>query len=156
MGSIGSALLRGLERLFDLSADIRRALHDVNPGSLHRCHLLGGSSLPACDNRSGVSHPAAGRRGLSGNEPDHRLGHVIADERGSLLFSRSTNFLIITTASVSDHLERAERVDETGANNRISADSDGGRLPKAEFRELMHGFISERPLRDTTPMRPSA
>ena len=32
-----------------------------------------------------------------------------------------------------------------GADNRIAADSDAGGLPDAQMRELIHGFVSERP-----------
>src|SRR4030095_2918866 len=85
-------LLSASERLPDFVPDVRRTLDDVHPGSLHSKHLLGGSSLPARDNRTRVPHASARRRGLAGNEPDHRLARVFADNRRRLLLSGPTDF----------------------------------------------------------------
>src|SRR5262249_60235388 len=41
-------------------------------------------------------------------------------------------------------LEGAQGVDEAGADDRIAADADAGRLPDAELRELVDGLVGER------------
>ena len=48
-------------------------LHDVHAGLGQRVHLLRRRALAAGDDRAGVAHAASRRRGLAGDEADHRL-----------------------------------------------------------------------------------
>ena len=41
-------------------------------------------------------------------------------------------------------LEEPQHVDEAGADDRVAADADAGRLADAELRELVHGLVGER------------
>ena len=100
---------------------------------------------PPRDDGSGVAHAAARRRGLSGDEADDRLLHVLLDELGRGLFGRA--------ADLADHddgfgfgivVEQAQRIDVRGADDGIAADADGRRLADAALRELVHGLIGQR------------
>src|SRR3954468_1576219 len=54
-------------------AQLRWAWGDGNSSSLHRRDLAFGIALAARDDRPGVTHAAAGRRGPAGDEPNHGL-----------------------------------------------------------------------------------
>ncbi len=119
--------------------------YDVNPGCGHGLHLVGCGALPAADDGSGMAHAAAGRRGLTGDKADHRLLHVLLDELGRGLFCRA--------ADLADHddglgfriaVEQAQRIDMSGADNRIATNADGCRLADAALRELVHRLIGQR------------
>src|SRR5581483_6267173 len=80
------------------------------------------------------------RRGLAGDESHYRFFDVFLDEFRGRLFRVSADF--------ADHHDRVrvgvlmkqpDRVDERGADDRIAADPDAGRLPDAEPAELPHG-----------------
>ena len=52
---------------------------------------------------------------------------------------------IITTASVCGVAgEQRQRVDEAGADQRIAADADAGRLAEPELRELVDRLVGQR------------
>ena len=93
----------------------------------------------------GVTHAAARRRGLAGDEADHRLPDVCFDVGGRGLFRRA--------ADLADHddgvrvgifVEQLERVDERRSDDRIAADADTGRLADAEAGQLTDRFIRQR------------
>ena len=93
----------------------------------------------------GVAHAASGRRGLSGDEADHRLLHVLLDVGRRGLFG--------VAADLADHddgvrvrvvVEELDGVDEVGADDRVAADADAGGLADAELRQLADGFIGQR------------
>ena len=86
-----------------------------------------------------------GRRCLSGDEADDRLLHVRLDVLGRGLFRIAADF--------ADHddrfrvrifVEELDRIDEGGADDRIAADADAGRLADAELRQLTDGLIRQR------------
>ena len=54
-------------------ADLGGRDDDMDSRLGHGLHLVGRRALPAADDGSGVAHAAAGRRGLPGDEADHRL-----------------------------------------------------------------------------------
>src|SRR5215211_7773586 len=58
------------EPLLEELHEVERALGDAHPGILEGLNLLGRRSRRAGDDRAGVSHPAAGRRRLAGDEAD--------------------------------------------------------------------------------------
>ena len=108
-----------------------------------------GVALAAGDDRAGMAHAAAGRRGAPGDEADHRLlaaalGLVLEELRG-VLFRRA--------ADLADHDDRLgrlvgeqelEAVDEIHALHRIAADAERGGLPEAFARGLEHRLVGER------------
>ena len=86
-----------------------------------------------------------GGRGLAGDESDDRLFHVLLYKLGGGFFGVAADF--------ADHddgfgfgiaVEQVERIDERCADDRISADADGGRLSDAALRELVDRFVGQR------------
>src|SRR5208337_2998285 len=80
------------------------------------------------------------------DEATHRLLHVALHKFRSSLLGIAADF------ADHDHsfrlgiaIEQVERIQEVGANNRIAADPNRGRLTDAALRKLMHRLISERP-----------
>ena len=107
---------------------------------------MGCGALPAADDRARVAHAPAGRRGLSGDEANHRLLHVLLDELRRRLFSRA--------ADLANHddgfclgiiVEHAQCIDMRGADDRVAADADAGRLADAALRQLIYSLISQCP-----------
>ena len=116
-----------------------------NPRRFHGLDLLRRRALAAGDDRAGVAHAASRRRGLAGDESDHRLLHVRLHVLRRGLFGVAADF------ADHDHgfglrivVEQLERVDEIRADDRIAADADRGRLPDAARGELVHGFVGQR------------
>ena len=114
-------------------------------GGSHRFVLLDGGSVPAADDRAGMSHAAARRRCLAGDESDDRLLHMLFD-----VFSR--NFFCVA-ADFADHhdrvrvgivVEHANRIEKAGADDWIAANADARGLPDPKLRQLADGFIGER------------
>ena len=129
----------------DCFADVSGALDGVNSGGSHRFVLFHGRAVPAADDRAGVTHAAARRRGLSGDESDDRLLHMLLDELRRNFFGVAADF--------ADHhdrvrvgivVEHANRIEKAGADDRIAADADARRLPDAELRELADRFVRQR------------
>ena len=110
-------------------------LDDVDPGRLHRRHLLRRRALAAGDDGAGVAHAASRRRGAAGDEADDRLLEVGLDALGRVLLG--------VAADLADHddglglgvvVEQLQHVDEVGAVDRVAADADAGRLAEPEVR----------------------
>src|SRR5712692_5213868 len=72
--------------LCERSTDIGRALHAVNSRGSHDGVLFLRRAGSAADDGAGVTHTAAGRRGLPGDEADHGLLHVCLDIGGRGFF----------------------------------------------------------------------
>ena len=113
-------------------ADVRRALHGVDAGGAHGFVFLGGGALPSADDRAGVAHAASRGRGLPGDEADDRLLYILPDEVRGDFFRVSADF--------ADHddgvrigivVEQLDGIEERGADDRIAADADAGRLADA-------------------------
>ena len=121
------------------------AFDDVDAGGGESLHLVGRGALASGDDRSGVAHATARRRGLPGDEADDRLLHVLLDVRGGGLFGGAADF-----ADEDDRLglgifvEQLERVDMRGADDRVAADADRRRLADAALRELIDRLIGQR------------
>ena len=116
----------------------------MDAGGGHGFHLVGGSALTSGDDGSGVTHAAAGRRGLAGDEPDDGFLDVLLDEFGCGFFCRAADF--------ADHddgvgfrivVEQAEGVDVGGADDGVAAYADRGRLADAALGELVDSFVGE-------------
>ena len=69
----------------------------------------------------------------------------VSDELRGLLLRRAADLTDQDDAfGVGIVLEQAQRVDESGADDRIAADADAGRLPEPELRQLVHRFVGQR------------
>ena len=112
--------------------------------SRQRLHLFGGRALASGDDRSGVAHAASRRRGLSGDEANHRLLDMLFHILRRSLFRCAADF-----ADQDDRLglriliEQLQRVDVRGPDDGIAADADRCRLSDAALRELVDGFVGE-------------
>ena len=97
---------------------------------------------PTGDDRAGVAHGLALRRGEARDVADDRLGDVRLDVVGGALLG--------VAADLADHddrlglgvgLERGERVDVRRADDGVAADADGGR--EAEVAQLVHHLVGQ-------------
>ena len=102
-----------------------RALADPHALGLERFLLRLRGPRGAGDDRPGVAHLLAGRRGEAGDVGDDRLGDLGGDELGRPLLG--------VAADLADHhdqlglgvgLVHGEDVDEVGADDRVAADAD--------------------------------
>src|SRR5690606_17427894 len=120
-----------------------RRLADLHADGLQGLLLRLGGARRAGDDGAGVAHRLALGRGEARDVADDRLRDVLLDVgRGTLLG---------VAADLADHddrlglgvvLERLERVDVRGADDRVAADADGGREP--EVLELVHHLVGQR------------
>ena len=117
------------ECLLQRFADQRRAFSDGDAGGLKRGDLIRRGSFSSGNNCSGMAHAPAGWRGAARDESHHGLLDVSLDKSRGLFFRQS--------ADLSNHhdavgvrviIEKAQRVDECCADNRVAADSDAGGL----------------------------
>ena len=134
-----------LQPILDQLHKIHRTLRNTHAGFLERVDFLRGGASRTRDDRTGVTHASSWRRSLTRDETNHRLRHVITHELGGFLFVRTTDF--------SHHrhrfrlrilLKRFEAIDEVGAVDGITTDTDTRALANAIARELIHDFIRER------------
>src|SRR5437879_13341374 len=79
----GSALLQGCR---DGRAEVRGSLHTADAGGAHGGILVLRGALTAADDRASMTHAAARRRSLAGNETDDGNLHVRLDPLRSLFF----------------------------------------------------------------------
>src|SRR5580704_17620631 len=98
----------------------------------------------SADDRAGMTHPAARRRGLSGDKADYRLAHLSANEFRGLLLGISANF--------ADHddgvgigviVEKPNGIEERSANDGVATDADARGLADSEMRELADRLVSQ-------------
>src|SRR6185295_16132191 len=91
----------------------------------------------AGDDRPGVAHLLAGRRGEAGDVGDYRLGDARGDELGGALLG--------VAAYLTDHhdqlglrvgLIQLEDVDEVRADDRVAADADNRGVALARLLQL--------------------
>ena len=134
------------QRGHDLAHQARglaRGLADPHAGGLEGHLLRLGRAGRAGDDRAGVAHGLAGRGGEAGDVADHRLGDVGLDEVGRPLLG--------VAADLADHhdrvgvrvvLERGQRVDVRGADDRVAADADA--RGEADVAQLVHHLVGQR------------
>src|SRR6266478_2553921 len=128
-------------------AEVRGRFHGADAGGGHRGVFVLGGALAAADDRAGVAHAAAGGRGLASDEADNGLLlYVDLDPFRGALFGVATDF--------ADHndgvrvriiVEEPDGVEERRADDGITADADAGGLADAELRQLVDGFVGQRP-----------
>src|SRR5215469_12821488 len=133
-----------LEAALDFFSDIgwRGTNRDARRG--HGSHFVFGLSGPTGNDRAGMTHAAAGRCSLTGDESNYRLLDMLCYVGRSRLFR--------VPADLTDHdncmrvevgVEKLNRVHERRTDDRIAADSDTGGLADPKLRELADGFISK-------------
>src|SRR5829696_2690486 len=129
--------------LADQPGGLARRAADSHPGGLERLLLGLGGAGGAGDDRAGVTHRLALRRGEARHIPDHRLGDVRPHEVGGPLLG--------VPADLADHddriglrvvLERREAVDVGGPDHRVAADPD--RRREADVAQLVHHLVRQR------------
>src|SRR5262245_5901598 len=132
------------EALLHRVTDLSGTLHDTNSGGFHCRHLFDRSSFSSGDNRACMTHSPTLRRRLSADEADDRLLNLRFDIGRSFFFGCSTDFtdhhnamcvLILT--------EKANRIDEGRADDRIATNTNARRLANLSFRELSDRFVGE-------------
>src|SRR4051812_7013967 len=79
----------GAERVLHRLAYVGGRVDDAYARLFEGLHLLGGGSLAARDDGSGVAHASSGRGGLARDEGDDGLRHVVFGEGRGLLFVRA-------------------------------------------------------------------
>ena len=86
-----------------------------------------GGTFASGNDRAGVSHSLARRRGLTGNKSDHRFSHIG--------FNPTRSFLLRATADLSDHdnrfgarisIEQLQNIDEFKTMYGITANAYAG------------------------------
>ncbi len=91
-----------------------------------------------------MAHAAAGGRGLSGDETDHRLLHVFLYIRGGQLFGVAADFADHDDGvGVGVVVEELDGVGVGGADDGVASDADTGRLADVEIRQLADGFVGK-------------
>src|SRR5258708_25734453 len=129
----------------DGGAEIGRGFDATNPGGAHGGVLLFRRALSAADDRTGMTHAASWRRGLTSDEADNGLLDIRLDELRGTLFGVAADF-----ADQDDRMrirvviEQLNRIKEGRADDGIAADADAGGLSNAEARQLINGFVGQR------------
>src|SRR6266481_1481424 len=110
-------------------------LHCLNSCRIHcRVFILRGS-LAAADNRTGMAHPAARRRGLSGDESHHRLLYMRLDPFRRALLGVAPDFADQNDrARIRVVVEHLDAVQERSPDDRVASDADTCRLSDAKLR----------------------
>ena len=123
----------------------RRALNN-DTGGLQSGNLGVGVALSSADNGTSVAHsPARGRRD-TGDEADNGLvGRVVLlQEVGGVLLGGSTNLADHNdTVCLAVLEEDLQAVDEVGAGEGVTTDTDDERLSKAGLGGLVDGLVGE-------------
>src|SRR5206468_8480063 len=98
----------------------------------------------ARDDRAGVTHRLARRRGEARDVADRRLAELGLDEDSGLL--------LLVASDLADHddalglrvvAEEREDVDEGRPDDRVAADADDGRVAEPELRQLVADLVRE-------------
>src|SRR5579863_3240155 len=127
----------------DQSGGLAGRLADADAGLLQRFLLGLGGTGGARDDRAGVPHRLALRRGEPGHVPHDRLGHVLLDEGSGALLG--------VAADLADHhdgvglrvlLEGLQAVDVRGPDHRVAADPDRGGEP--DVAQFVHHLVGQR------------
>src|SRR5262249_40073542 len=125
------------EQLGDERRDLGRNARHRHADRLERGDLLGRRTRAARDDGARVAHALAGGCRLPGDDGAAGLADVALDELRRL-------FLVAAADLAHQHdrfglavgLEQRERVDEVGADHRIAADAETGRLAEIAVAEL--------------------
>ena len=91
-----------------------------------------------------MTHAAAGRRGLSGDEADHRLAHSPANEFRGLLLGIAPDFANHDDGvRIGIIVEKAHGIEERCADDGIAANANARGLADAQMGELADGLIGQ-------------
>lgn len=123
-----------------------RAALDNDTGILESGDLGVGTTLTTADDGTGVAHTATGGSGDTGNEGNGGLvvDVVGLEELGGVLLSGTTDFTDHDdTVSLGVLEEDLQAVDEVGAGEGITTDTDDERLAKAGLSGLVDGLVRQ-------------
>src|SRR5689334_1785893 len=147
---MASFILRCDQQLLQRLAELRWAWGYDDSSRFHGRDLACRIALAAGDDRSGLAHAAARRRGPARDKADEGLAtatlRCVGEELRSVFFGAS--------ADLADHDDRLrlvvakehlEDVDELGALHRVASNAHRGRLAETLVRGLEHGFVGQRP-----------
>ena len=121
---------------------------DDDASTLESLDLGVGTALSARDNGTGVAHATARGSGDTGNEADNGLAVAnsvgLLEELGCVLFSRSTNLTNHDdTVRLGVLSEDLKAVDEVGAVERVTANTNDERLAEAGLGGLVDSLVGE-------------
>ena len=118
-----------LEQLGHRRAQLGGRLHGAHARRIQRAELVRRRALAARDDRAGVAHALARRRGDARDVRDDRLGDVVLDElRGGFFIAAADLADQDDALGLRIALEQLEHVDEIHAAHRIAADADARAL----------------------------
>ena len=136
------------ERASDLDGDLGdlgRRPADAHAVRLERLLLGRRGARRARDDRAGVAHRLAGRRGEAGDVGDDGLGHVLGDVLGGLLLGVAADLAAMTISSVSGSASNAAMMSmKRRAGDRVAADADDRRVAEAALGELVADLVGQR------------
>ncbi len=114
----------GLQQLGHRRAELGGRLHRAHASFVERTEFVGRGALATGDDRARVAHALARRRRDAGDVRDHRLRHVILDERGCSFFIAAADFADEDDAfGLRIALEQLEHIHEVHAAHRIATDT---------------------------------
>jgi hypothetical protein len=123
-----------------------RAALDNDTGILKRSDLRVGTTLTTADDGAGVAHAAAGGSGNTGNEGNGGLvvDVVGLEELGGVLLGGTTNLTDHDdTVGLGVLKEDLQAVDEVGAGEGVTTDTDDKGLTKAGLGGLVDSLVGE-------------
>src|SRR5210317_660380 len=135
----------GADDLLHLRAQLSRGADSSHASSIQGLELVFCRAFAARDNRAGVSHAFAGRRGNTGNVGNNRLRDITLYKLCRSLFVRAADFANHDDAvGLRICFEKLEAVDKVHAAHGVAADTDARGLAQAIRRRLVHGFVRQR------------
>lgn len=123
-----------------------RAALDNDTSILESGDLGVGTTLTTADDGTGVTHAAAGGSGDTGDEGDSGLvvDVVGLEELGGVLLGGTTDLTDHDdTVGLGVLKEDLQAVDEVGAGEGVTADTDNERLTKAGLGGLVDGLVGQ-------------
>lgn len=128
-------------------AERRRAALNNDAGRLECGDFAVRTTLAAGNNGTGVAHTPTGRRGDTGDERDNGLLLLLvglAEEVRGVLLGGTTNLTDHDdTVGLGVLEEDLEAVDEVGAAEGVTADTDDERLTETSLGGLVDGLVGE-------------
>ncbi|KAI6776289.1 hypothetical protein HG530_000234 [Fusarium avenaceum] len=121
---------------------------DNNTGILEGLDLGVGTTLTTGNNSTGVTHSSTGRSRDTSDEADNGLAAVdgvgVLEELGGVLLSGTTNLTDHDdTVGVGVLGEDLKAVDEVGAGEGVTTNTDNERLTKAGLGSLVDGLVGQ-------------
>ena len=114
----------------------------MDPRILECSHFFLSGTFTAADDGSGMTHPASGRRSLSGDKCHYRFLAVLLYPSCRLLLGISAYFADeYDTFGIGIGIKQFHDIEEWTADNWIAADSNAGALSKSRLGKLVYRFV---------------